>query len=356
MTNLYYKPEFSTEKTCRNLFRIMVPGEIADKEMQRRISRLCEKFRVFASTCPLGLWAPGLAVTAEMRAITELYLPIAEITNIFDRFLSLSLYFSPPARATAIHASTTWLDALNQLQPYINSSDPAALLRRLMTDESCRIAFLFALFLPNRHGGGFNRYPGQWEFLQKWLSERKKRGSTGILRCLDSACATGESTYELAMFLMKNGLHPDSFVVHGSTLEPLELFAAGHIYFPHDPKRQVYFRQRAKPVFDRRAEDRIEFFTEDITLPLNTVGEGYDIILCNGLLGGPQFHSEGRIAEAVAKLGKRLRDRGIILAANRFHGGWKKLAPDSLILEIFRKYGFRLQEISDGFVVQRVKR
>jgi chemotaxis methyl-accepting protein methylase len=355
MTNIHYKPGLSPEKIRENLFRLIAPGEIRDKEIQRRISRLGERFRVYASTCPLGLWAPGLAVSREMRSITELYLPIAEIADVFDRFLSLSLMFSLPTKLTPIHTSATWLDALNHLQHYVNRSDPAALLQRLMMDESFRIGFLFALFLPDRHGGGFNRYPGQWEFLQSWLPERKEQCGTGLLRCLDSACATGESTYELAMLLTDIGLQPDSFVIHGSTLEPLELFSAAHIFFPHDRKRQASFRRKAEPVFDRGAENGIEYFTEDITLPFGAEKEGYDIILCNGLLGGPQFHDEDRIAEVVSNLRERLRDGGIILAADRFHGGWKKLVPDSLLREIFRKYGFHVQEISDGFVAQKKK-
>ncbi len=353
MTDLHFKPEFSDEITTQHLFRLMVPGKIVDKDMQRRIFRLEEKFRILASTCPFGLWSPGLAITAEMRAITELYLPIAEITRNFDRLLLRSLYYSSPARVTTIHTSTTWIDALNHLQPYVNRSNPATLLRKLMEDESCRVAFLFALFLPDRHGGGFDRYPGQRKFLQRWLRERIKQGNIVTLRCLDSACATGESTYELAMALMESGLNPDSFVIHGSTLEPLELFAAAHIFFPHDTKRQINFRRRAKPVLDRGACDRIEFFTEDITQSSSAGREGYDIILCNGLLGGPQFNIESRITEVVLKLNERLRSGGIILAANRFHGGWKKLVPDILLLEIFRKCGFRVQEISDGFIAIR---
>jgi chemotaxis methyl-accepting protein methylase len=353
MTDFHYYPQHSPVKTRVNLIRIIEPEVIRDNEMQRRISLLRERFHVYAHSIPFGLWAPGLAITPEMRTITEIYLPIDEIVYAFDRFLSISLKFSPSKRVTPIHTAASWPDALNQLQRYVTRPDPSALLQRLMVDKSYRTGFLFALFLPDKHGGGFNRYPGQLRFLQRWLPERLKLDGTDVLRCLDSACATGESTYELAGILMENNPQPERFLIHGTTIDPLELFSAAHIYFPHDPERQASFRQRAEPVFKMGAADRIEFFTEDITLAVHEEREGYDLILCNGLLGGPVFHAEDHIADAITGLEKRLREGGIILAADRFHGGWKKLVPDSFIHELFRKRGFLVQEISDGLVAQR---
>ncbi len=353
MTNLQFKPDLSPGKIEENLSRIVVPGEIRNGEMESRITRLRERFRVYAATCHHGLWAPGLVITGETRSVTDCYLPMAELARVFHRFLSLALRYFPPVTASPIHAATTWPDALHQLQPYITSSDPAVLLERLMADESFRIGFLFALFVPKRHGGGFKRYPGQWEFLRKWLKERNP-GRKDKLRCLDTACATGESTYELAMLLTENSLPPESFLVHGSTLEPLELFAAAHIFFPHHPGRQDSFRRRTEPVFVSGAFERMVFFTEDITRPCGECGEGYDVIICNGLLGGPQL-SCGKDLETVVKgLEARLRDGGIILAADHFHGGWKKRSPAPVLHGIFSKYGLRVHHIGEGIVAERV--
>jgi hypothetical protein len=99
-----------------------------------------------------------------MRAITDQYLPMAEIRRAFHRFLRLSLKNSRPANESPFHSMATWPDALQMLQPYITNPDPAALLHRLMIDESFRIGFLFALFLPNRHGEDSNVTPGKRSF------------------------------------------------------------------------------------------------------------------------------------------------------------------------------------------------
>jgi hypothetical protein len=152
---------------------------------------------------------------------------------------------------------------------------------------------------------------------------------------------------------MENGMEPGSFMVHGSTIEPLELFAASHIFFPHEPERQEAFRKRAEPVFTAGADKRILFFTEDISRPFDEERKDYDIILCNGLLGGPKFHTVADLERVASTLASRLREGGIILAADRFHGGWKKLAPDSLIQGAFMHSGLRVHQVSDGLVAQK---
>ena len=352
MADLQFMPDLSPDKATKNLSRLIVRGKIMDRDIESRITRLRERFRIYASTCPHGLWAPGLALTAEARKMTDFYLPMTDLKNAFKRFLSISLKHFPPATESIVHGAETWLDALHQLQPYIGYSDPSALLRRLMEDESFRTGFLFALFLPKQHGGSFNRYAGQLEYLRQWLKETRS-GSGNILHCLDTACATGESTYELAMLLMESGMEPDSFLVHGSSVEPLEIFAAAHIFFPHDSKRQAAFRKKAEPVFSAGANKRIMFFTEDISQASDEERPGYDIILCNGLLGGPKYHNGDDLAAVVSSLDSRLENGGIIMVADKFHGGWKKLAPMSLLQGVFKQAGFLVYDIADGFVAQR---
>lgn len=353
MTNLHlrYQPNVSQAKIEENLFLLLVSGEIRNRRLEKHVARLAERFRVYASTYPLGLWAPGLAITGEMRAVTELYLPMAELKSAFDLFFSLSLKYSP-LPFSPIHTSTTWLDALQQVQPFINRSDPAALLQQLMTDESFRIKFFFTLFLPKRHGGNFGRYPEQTTFLQKWLGKHRRRPYKG-LRCLDAACGTGETTYELALLLLKNGFPAGSFEVHGSTIEPLELFAAAHTFFPHEPKRQEDFRKKAEPVFTAGADKRILFFTEDISRSFDEERKEYDIILCNGLLGGPKFHTVTDLEGAASALASRLSKGGILLAADRFHDGWKKCVPASLLQGIFTEFGFHVRDIGDGLAAEK---
>jgi SAM-dependent methyltransferase len=352
MIDCQYLPDLSPERIRKDLFTIVTPGEIYDRELQDRIRRLGKRFQVYSNTYPLGMWAPGLAMTGEMRALTDLYLPMAEIRSGFHRFLRLSLKNRSQAEASPFHTAETWTDALQMLRPILTNPDPTALLHRLMIDESFRICFLFSLFLPKRHGGGFHRYPVQTQFLSNWLQERKPWGQEK-LRCLDVACATGESTYELALLLLEQGLAPDSFLIHGSTIEPLELFAAAHMFFPHEPRRQKSFREKTELVFISGANESIAFFTEDITRPRNSHGQGYDIICCNGLLGGPRFSDERYVETAVAELRERLRSGGIVLVADRFHAGWKKRMPTALLQRIFRDHGFRIREVTEGLAAEK---
>ena len=355
MTNpvLRFTPNLSLEKIRENLNRLLVPGEIHDRRLEKGIARLAERFRIYATTYPGGLWAPGLAVTGGMRAATDLYLPMAEVKNAFDRFFSLALNYHQPTSFCPVRTAPTWLDALQRMQPCVSSSDPAALLRRLVQDESFRIAFLFTLFLPKRHGGNFCRYPGQTAFIRKWLEDLGRLPGKS-LRCLDAACGTGETTYELALLFQESGHTSGSFKVHGSTIEPLELFAAAHIYFPHDPKKQADYRSRTKSLFTTGMSEKICFIQEDIALPARENEEGYDLILCNGLLGGPFVNTHQKLKTTVAALAGRLNPGGFLLAADSFHQGWKKNIPTSRLCNIFQECGLLVHEVADGIVATTV--
>ena len=345
--NLCYTPQFDQAAIERNLRDLLVPGVLSDRDLERRIAVLAEKFRIYAACYPHGLWAPGLLVTPEMRNLTEFYLPLDEIRRAFDHLFSVALRFLPFLAASTIHNASAWLDVLHGLQPIVNSPDPASLLRSLMTDEGFRRRFIFVNFLPARYGGGFGRYPGQAEFLRKWLAENRSR-LAGNVRCLDAACGSGEGTYELALLLMESGFAADSIHVRGVTLEPLELFAAAHCYFPHDPRRTAAYRLHTAPLRTSGAAEKILFSLEDLIVSAPAREREYDIILCNGLLGGPFLHEPRDLLETVRRLTGRLSGKGILLAASRFHGGWKKLAPEEALREIFRVCGLRILPVAEG--------
>jgi chemotaxis methyl-accepting protein methylase len=344
---LCYRPTLDPEMTRQRLLDLLTSGPITDPDLERRIDRLEERFRVYLTTYPYGLWGPGLFITDEMRGMTELYLPLAEIKRIFNRFFSLSLNFSPFYAASLIHDAVSWPDALERLYPLVRQANPARLLRRLMKDEEWRFRFMFTVFLPERYGGGFGRYPEQAIFLRRWLAANRQRFA-GPVRCLDAACGSGEGTYEMVMHLMDNGFAVDTFQVHGSTLEPLELFAAAHGYFPHDPVREKAFCRRIQPLFACGAMDRLVFTLGDVTRFSPGEGEGYDIIMCNGLLGGPFLHRGEELIKAVSGLGERLKPGGILLAADRFHGGWKKLVPNGRLREMLVRSGLSLLPVGEG--------
>jgi chemotaxis methyl-accepting protein methylase len=344
---LQYGPRLDESGIEEGLRPLLVPGSVKDGELARRVARLGERYRVYCGCYPYGLWAPGLAVEREMRILTEAYLPMDEILRGFDRFFSAALKFPPFRPASILHNSTDWLDILQRLQPLACRPNPASLLGRLMKDEEYRRRFIFANFMPARYGGGFVRYAGQAGFLAVWLAANRSRLAAGV-RCLDAGCGSGEGTYELAQLLMDKGFALDSIYVRGATVEHLELFAAAHAYFPHDPEREEQYRQRIRPLFHCGAVERIRFHLEDLKSIDSTGEKGYDIILCNGLLGGPLLHDPEELRRTVHSLCGRLSSGGILLAASRFHGGWKKLLSDQALSEIFRACGLKMVEVAEG--------
>jgi SAM-dependent methyltransferase len=349
-----YSPSLEKTGIEEDLRALLVSGAVTDRDLGRRVARLGERFRVYCGCYPFGLWAPGLAVEREMRTLTEAYLPLVEITRAFDRFLSVALKFPPFHAASIVHSATDWLDILQRFQPLVARPNPATLLGRLMADEEYRRRFIFTNFMPARYGGGFGRYPGQARFLAQWLDTNRSGLASGV-RCLDAGCGSGEGTYELAQLLIDKGFAAASIHVRGETLEPLELFAAAHAFFPHDREREEAFRRRIRPLFACGAAERISFHLEELGC-MNSAGEkGCDIILCNGLLGGPFFHDPGGVAETVRKISKRLNPGGILLAASRFHGGWKKLLSDQALREIFRACGLKVVAVAEGVGGVRLK-
>ena len=354
LLKLTYTPRLERAAIERNLSPLLVSGALSDRDMERRIAVLTERFGVYTSCYPFGLWAPGLAVTREMRNMTEIYLPLDEIRRAFGRFFAVALSFPPFLPASTVHNATDWLDMLLKLQPLVSRPDPAFLLRSLMGDERFRRSFIFANFMPDRYGGVFGRYPGQSEILRRWLAANRSRLARGV-RCLDAACGSGEGTYELALLLMESGFSTAAIHLRGATLEPLELFAAAHVHFPHDPGREAAYRLHVAPLFACGAAERIGFTLEDVALPAAGLEKGYDIIICNGLLGGPFIHGRQELLETVRGLSSRLRAGGILLAANRFHGGWKKAVPEESLRELFRACGLKVLPVAEGVFGERAK-
>lgn len=347
---LCYRPTLDPVEIARRLERLLVPGRIADRDLEQRIARLDARFRVYAACSPHGLWAPGLAITGEMRGFAGVYLPLDEIRRAFRRLFALSLRFEPFLPASALYGSASWLDVLHQLQPLVREANPGRLLRLLLADGELRARFLFSLFLPRHYGGGFGRYPAQAAFLRSWLRANRPKGE---LRCLDAACGSGEGTYELALLLLETGYAPEDIAVHGTTVEPLELFAAAHGWFPHEPVRQTAFRSRIRRIFADGGAERITFHREDLTREGWNGGEGYDVILCNGLLGGPFLNGREKLAGTIGRLCARLKPGGILLAADRFHGGWKQTVPAGLLREMLAGQGLELLAMDEGVAGQK---
>lgn len=349
--NLRFLPNHSPDVAGKTLSLLIVPGEIRDHSLDRLIDRLGERFVCYSTCYPLGIWAPGLHITNEMRAVTELYLPMAEISTAFRRFLSLALRYHPVTETTPLRTSASWPDFLQRIRLNGLSPNPARLLRRLTLDEEFRVRFLFALFLPRRHGESFLRYPAQLAFIEKRLSRRgiPARG----IRCLDAACGTGEGTYDLALLLHRMGVPCRLRRLYGCSLEPLEIFAAAHGFFPHDPDRERDFRKTTGHLVKSGCAEGMEFFRDDVFRRPSPAEEPYDAVLCNGLLGGPFIHGKEDLTGALAALAARLGPGGVLLAADRFHGGWKRKTPPDLLEGFLKECGLHPLRISDGFAAEK---
>lgn len=310
---------------------------------QSTIRRLDKLFNSYAGTCPVALPAPGLIITPEIRAQCELYLPVQEVASAFNRLYAEALSYQPILSSTPFHNSMSWADTFRALPPQFQfSANPARLLESLLADRELLIRFLFASFLPDRFYGGIGRYPGQQKFVREWLPQR----SAGTLHCLDAACGTGEASYGLAGLLSEEGLLPERIRIDGWTLEPLEVWAATHRRFPHDPQHEIRLRQATLPLFEQDFAECLHFDSVDLTAFQSSAR--FDLILCNGLLGGPIIHDNARLDHLVDTLARLLEPGGMLLAADHFHGGWKQKCPQHKLRALFEKSGLNFFEAGEG--------
>ena len=340
-----HAPVTAPAATGRALACLLTPGSVTDDNLAGLIRRLDERFAVYVATTPFGVWAPGLILTAEMRAVTEQLLPLGEVRRAFRRLFRLTLGREPDLDGTPLTMAMTWLDCLERLDPPFRMANPAALLARLAADDELRCRFLFALFVPRRHGAATVRYPGQAEFLRHWLRQRD-RLPRQQLRCLDVACGAGEGTYGMAQLLLAEEFAPGSFHVLGASRDPIEIFAATHSFFPHDPDRAAAHERIRTALRAVGALERIRFIAEDLLA--TEEGVSWDVILCNGILGGPLMHEESTLKRAVTTLAVRLTAGGIILAADRFHDGWKRRVPPERLAGLFAEAGLTVVQAGEG--------
>ena len=199
--------------------------------------------------------------------------------------------------------------------------------------------------MPERfYGSGSDRYPGQLAKIAEWIQQRRYRGKR--LRCLDAASGDGANTFGIARSLVGQGWLPDMFEVEGWTLEPLETWVAAYGLFPHDPARQVLFREETQVCFEQGFAATIRFYCRNILdAPM---AEPFDLILCNGLLGGPIIHDRREMEVAVRNLTGLLAAGGMLLVTDRFHGGWKQQCPQQELRAMFSMNGLNPVDVSEG--------
>ncbi len=351
-----YTPTLDAEKAAA-LLEELFNNNINPKLFYIAIRNLDVRFNSYSSTFPASLIAPGLIVTPEIRQQSEIYLPVAEISRAFNRFYRQALRHPPILSSTPFHNAMSWADVFISLPPDFQfSANPARLLITLLSDLKLMKEFLFHSFLPKRFYGGFGRYPKQMEFVREWLGNRKRAG-IARLRCLDAGCGTGEDTYSLAKLCMEAGFGAEETRIEGWTLEPLEVWAATHQCFSHDKQRELAFRKETSQLFERGFQSSLTFRCADITdtdfASHQPSGESagnakFDLILCNGLLGGPIINKPEQLERVVANLVSLLAPGGVLLAADSFHGGWKSKCGTYDLKTVLLNRGLQDLDVSDG--------
>ncbi|GAM09253.1 cheR methyltransferase, SAM binding domain [Geobacter sp. OR-1] len=327
-----------------NFNRLFVQGRIVDSDLERRIIRLGKLFATFVSSCRAPCWDEHLVVTNEISRITETYLEFSVIRQALLRLVKLSIRgtVDPPP---ILFKSNGWLEFLDMFRARNKNVNPALLVDSLTRNQAERISFLFSLFLPEQFGGSFGRYPGQMHFLDSWVRSQDYSCRPNIT-CLDAACGSGEGSYELAALLQKCGVEASRISISGVTISPLEVFAAAHAYFPHDSQREAQYRRYIRSIAQSGSWARINFMTGD--LKSWEPCEKYQIIICNGIIGGPLLHDNKDIEEVLGRLVTSMHNGGILLAADRFHDGWKRKFPAQELEGLLRKYGLEIMPISEG--------
>jgi chemotaxis methyl-accepting protein methylase len=296
--------------------------------------------------CPPPWAGRDLQITPEIACQSELWLPLHELSSHFYSLYRQSLTYPPVFSSTPFAYGTNWAAIVARFPEFLTQSEnPAVLLDRLLSDDELRMKFLFWSFMPERYyGGGSDRYPGQATTIAEWIVQRHNRGKR--LRCLDIASGDGANTYGVARLLVEQGWQPDRFTVEGWTLDPLEAWAAAHGRFPHDPAREVSFRQESADCFEQGADAAIRFCCVNILDAPDT--EPFDLILCNGLLGGPIIHTRQAMGDLVRNLTGLLAPGGLLLAADHFHGGWKQKCPQQELRALCEQNGLMAIESVEG--------
>lgn len=311
---------------------------------QGGLCRIHCQFNVYATTSPVPLPTPGLIIAPEIRLQSERYLPLAELRLLFYRLYREALAYPLILSSTPFHSALSWADCFGSLPSWLQfSANPARLLERLLKEQHLLTRFLFFSFLPERFNGhGFGRYPGQLAWLRNLLIEK----GNSHLRLLDAACGSGEGTWELVELIADSGLKPHQVRVEGWTLEPLEVWAAQQRCLPHALQRQQRYRNRLQPLVQQGWDRQVTFTVQDLHA-IHTTGS-FDLIICNGLLGGPLLHQPEQLSQVLRTLAGLLSPGGVLAAADMFHAGWKKRLPPPLMAELFKDCGLTVVEAGEG--------
>lgn len=342
-----FSPSLEHQDAAKNLQKLFSPC-LSPEWFEPAILRLQHTFDNFIKFCPPPWPAPGLQLASEIHYQSELWLPLAEIRHVFHSFYRSALAYQPIFASTPFHNAVSWAGIIANMPTFLfeGTTNPASILKSLKAGSELRRKFIFWSFMPQRYyGNNPDRYTDQTRFILKQLTNQEQK--TGRLNLLDAACGDGIGTYMLAAELLKTGIAPSRFFIDGWTLDPLEAWSAAYASFPHDPGREASFRRIAEPVFSLAAGISMQFKQANLLHPPAT-SKAFDLILCNGLLGGPIINRLDEINHIIKNLVSMLDNGGILLAADCFHGGWKQQCPQENLKALFEQHKLKVLEAGEG--------
>lgn len=352
-----FTPSRDARDAARTLAALLTP-HLNPLSFAGSVQRLHHMSSVCNACCPPPWISQGLHITHGITYQSEHWLPLDELRPHFYRFYRQALTFSPVLANSPFTTAVSWAGIVSRFPPFLSRFiNPALLLEQLLVDADLRLKFLFWSFMPERfYGDGSDRYPRQAALIADWL--RGKGGRGECVTCLDAACGDGAAAYGLARLLLEQGRQPELFRIEGWTLDPLEVWAAAHGLFPHNPVREAVFRDWTAPVFQAQTHRSMSFRAADLmSLPDRTVAcdsDRFDLIICNGLLGGPIIHRPEDMRRIVSDLSRLLAPGGLLLAADHFHGGWKKNIPGETLGDVFKAAGLSVADAGEGIAGSRI--
>ncbi len=129
-------------------------------------------------------------------------------------------------------------------------------------------------------------------------------------------------------------------MLEGCTLDPLEVWSAEHRCLPDNPEREQQYHKRTQNLLKQGWDTSVCFKVANL-LDYVSKSELFDLILCNGLLGGAIINQPLQIHQVITSLAGVLAPGGMLLVADRFHGGWKKKVPVNTITGKMEECGLR---------------
>ncbi len=297
------------------------------------------RHRIFQSCAPPPWWAPGLALTAEIRQNYEKYLPVAEYlqdlaTLVLPRLPHPS--WLPVVLKRSLALSYVGAAGLPASLPDLWSLLPPRFAGRLSWADGDLLPLACAIAAPLKFGSRTGRYPEQTQYLVEWL-----RQSNRSLLVVDYGCGTGQGTYEIAALVARSG-RPGRVI--GVTPEPLEAWMALNRGLPHldmarptDPvnkpiagKSSISITDTPSRATDAGTNDGFAFPVPTSTVPILfaagdirnfALSRRADVILCNGLIGGPALNDDRTLKHIWVRIQDQLADNGIFVIGSRFHAG-----------------------------------